>query len=118
MRPIDVLSIEVPQRGTKLKALRGFTPSSDHFDKIRYFLAGIEIYPLAGRVQIGQALIFFALNPDQVLVSRNLPADLVIFRVKLDSVFHWSGGTLARMPREVKPFRLGLPRPCQRQHHR
>jgi hypothetical protein len=43
--------------------------SSDHFDKIRQFLAGIEIYPFAGRIRIGQALIFFALNPDQALVS-------------------------------------------------
>jgi hypothetical protein len=43
--------------------------SSNHFDEIRQFLPGIEIYPFAGLVQIGQALIFFALNPHQVLVS-------------------------------------------------
>ena len=43
--------------------------SSDHFDKIRQFLTGIEIYPLAGRIRIGQAPVSFALNPCQVLVS-------------------------------------------------
>ena len=43
--------------------------SSNHFDKIRQFLPGMEINPLAGRIRIGQALVFFALNPCQVLVS-------------------------------------------------
>jgi hypothetical protein len=43
--------------------------SSNHFDKIRQFLPGIEIYPFAGLVQIGQAHIFFALDPGQILVS-------------------------------------------------
>jgi hypothetical protein len=61
--------------------LRGFTPSSDYFDEIRQFLPGIEVYPFAGRVQIGQAPIFFALNPYQVLENWNQPAGLVIFRV-------------------------------------
>ena len=46
-----------------------FSISSNHFDKIRQFLPGIEIDPFAGRIQIGQALIFFALNPYQILVS-------------------------------------------------
>jgi hypothetical protein len=43
--------------------------SANHFDKIRQFVTGIEIYPLAGRIRIGQASVFFALNPYQVLVS-------------------------------------------------
>jgi hypothetical protein len=59
--------------------LRGFTPSSDNFDEIRQFLPGIEVYPFAGRVQIGQAPVFFASNPYQVLENWNQPADLVIF---------------------------------------
>jgi hypothetical protein len=60
---------------------RDFTPSSDYFDEILQFPAGIEVYPFAGRVQIGQAPVFFALNPYQVLENWNLPAGLVIFRV-------------------------------------
>jgi hypothetical protein len=39
------------------------------------------------------------LNPGQILGSGNLPADLAGFRVKLDSVIHGNGGTLARLPR-------------------
>jgi hypothetical protein len=62
-------------------ALRGFTPSSDYFDEVRQFLPGIEIYPFAGRVQIGQTPVSFALNPHQVLVIWNQPAGFIIFRV-------------------------------------
>ena len=61
--------------------LRGFTPSSDYFDEIRQFLPGIEVYPFAGLVQIGQAPVFFALNPDQDFVIWIQPADFIIFRV-------------------------------------
>jgi hypothetical protein len=43
--------------------------SANHFDKIRQFLPGIEIYPFAGRIRIGQTPESFALNPYQVLVS-------------------------------------------------
>ena len=48
MRARDVLSIKT---SAKLEVLRGFTPSSNYFDKIRQFLPGIEIYPLAGRTR-------------------------------------------------------------------
>jgi hypothetical protein len=65
----------------KLEVLRGFTPSADYFDEIRQFLPGIEVYPFAGRVQIGQTPVSFALNPYRVLVIWNQPAGLVIFRV-------------------------------------
>jgi hypothetical protein len=54
--------------------------SSDYFDKIRQFLAGIEVYPFAGRVQISQTPVFLALNPYQFHRSLNLPADLAVFR--------------------------------------
>jgi hypothetical protein len=57
--------------------------SSDHFDKSRQFLTGIEIYPFAGRVQIGHAPVSLALNPYQILVNWNLPTDL--------AGFHWYG---------------------------
>jgi hypothetical protein len=63
----------------------GFTPfyagpSSDFFDETRQFLAGIEVYPIAGRVQIGQTIEFLALNPDQVLVILIQPAAGAVFR--------------------------------------
>ena len=53
-----------------MESLPGFNRQSpDHFDKIRQFLPGIEIDPLAGRIRIGQTPESFALNPCQVLVS-------------------------------------------------
>jgi hypothetical protein len=55
-------------------------PSADYFDETRQFLAGIEVYPFAGRVQISQAPIFFALNPDQFLDNWNRLADWAAFR--------------------------------------
>jgi hypothetical protein len=66
-------------RRVRRSLLRG--PSSDYFDEIRQFFAGIEIYPFACRVQIGQAPIFFALNPDQVLLIWIQSAGLAIFCV-------------------------------------
>jgi len=53
----------------------------NYFDEIRQFSAGIEVYPFAGFVQIGQAPVFLALNPDQFLENRNWPAGLAIIRV-------------------------------------
>ena len=53
--------------------------SANHFDKIRQFLAGIEIYPFAGRVQIGQAPVFFALDPYRIHTILNTPVSLGIF---------------------------------------
>jgi hypothetical protein len=47
---------------------------SDYFDEICQFLPGIEVYPFAGLVQISQAPVFLALNPDQVLVIWIQPA--------------------------------------------
>jgi len=70
----------------------------DHFDKIRYFLAGVEIYPFAGRVSIGHAPVSLALNPHQDQARLNQPAGLVIFRVELGIGFHWNNYTLARLP--------------------
>jgi hypothetical protein len=75
--PRGALSIEA---SAKLEALRGFTPSSDYFDEIRQFLAGIEVYPFIGRVQIGQTPVSFALNPYQNHVRLNLTSDLAVFR--------------------------------------
>jgi hypothetical protein len=40
--------------------------SCDHLDKVCQFFAVIEIDPLTGRVQMRQAPIFLALNPNQV----------------------------------------------------
>jgi hypothetical protein len=54
--------------------------SSDYFDETRQFLPGIEVYPFAGLVQISQALVFLALNPDQILVIWIQPADGAFFR--------------------------------------
>jgi hypothetical protein len=54
---------------------------SDYFDEIRQFLPGIEVYPFAGRIRIGQTPVSFALNPYQVLENWNQPAGLVIFPV-------------------------------------
>jgi hypothetical protein len=79
--------------------------SSDHFDETPQFLAGIEIYPIAVVVTIGQAPVSFVLNPHQDQASLNQPADLVVFRMKLDSVFHWNGGTLASLPLEGNPVK-------------
>jgi hypothetical protein len=45
-----------------------FSISSNHFDKIRQFLPGIEIDPSAGRIRISQTPVSFALNPHQILV--------------------------------------------------
>jgi hypothetical protein len=69
-------------------ARRVFTPSSDDFDKARQFPPGIEVYPFAARVQIGQAPVTLALNPYQVLENRNQAAGLVIFPVQMVAVFH------------------------------
>ena len=77
-------------------------PSTDHLDKIRQFLAGIEIYPVAGCVNIGQAPVFFALNPYQDKASLNKPAGWVVFRERLDYVFHCYGIMLARLPRRCQ----------------
>jgi hypothetical protein len=43
--------------------------SSDHFDKICQFLAGIEVYPFAVRIGKSQAPVTFALDPRQIIVS-------------------------------------------------
>jgi len=54
--------------------------SSDYFDEIRQFFAGIKVYPFPGLVQIGQTPEFLALNPDQVLVIWIHPVDGAFFR--------------------------------------
>jgi len=66
--------------------------SSNHFEEIRQFLAGIEIDPIAGRVKIGQATVSFALDPYQVRVNWKLPAGLDAFKVKFDTVHHLERG--------------------------
>jgi len=63
--------------------------SSDDFDKIRQFLAGIETYPIAGCVRIGHAPVSPALNPHQVHAGLNRAFGLVVFCVRLVVVFHW-----------------------------
>jgi hypothetical protein len=47
--------------------------SPDYSDEIRYFFAGIEVDPFAGRVKIGQTRVLPALNPCQVRVIWKLP---------------------------------------------
>ena len=72
-------------------ALRGFTPSSDHFDKICQFLAGIEIYPFAGRIGKSQAPVTFALDPHQVIVSFRVLDGILTVGGRLSAGCH--GGT-------------------------
>lgn len=70
----------------------------DHFDNIRYFLAGIEIYPLTIRVSIGHASVSLALNPYQHQARLNQPAGLIGFPVGLGIGFHWHNHILAYLP--------------------
>ncbi|MGA2178193.1 MAG: hypothetical protein ABSH15_01230 [Verrucomicrobiota bacterium] len=77
-------------------ALRGFTPSSDHFDKICQFLAGIEIYPFAGRIGKSQAPVTFALDPHQVIVNFGVLGGILIARVRLSAGCHGNGSLSAR----------------------
>jgi hypothetical protein len=67
--------------GIVAKARKIEPQSSDYLDEIRQFLPGIEVYPFAGRICIGQTPVSFALNPYQFLVNWNQTAGLVIFPV-------------------------------------
>ncbi|MGA2181214.1 MAG: hypothetical protein ABSH15_16750 [Verrucomicrobiota bacterium] len=65
--------------GTKARKIE--PRSSDYLDEIRQFLPGIEVYPFAGRISIGQTPVSFALNPYQFLENWNQPVGLVVFSV-------------------------------------
>src|SRR5208283_4219802 len=95
LNPLSRQSATTADSSRRSPARQDEDGSSDHFDEIRQFLAGVEIYPFAGRVQIGQATVVFALDPYQIRVIWKLPAGLDILKMKLDSVSHWNGGTLA-----------------------
>jgi len=64
----------------KVQRQRIIRPSSDYFDETRQFFPGIEVDPFAGLIQISQALVFLALNPDQVLVIWIQPDDGAVLR--------------------------------------
>ena len=68
--------------------------SSDHFDKIFQFLAGIEIYPFAGLVNKSQAAVTFALDPHQVIVNFGLLDGILIVRVRLNSELTSAGSQM------------------------
>jgi hypothetical protein len=64
----------------KVQRQRIIRPSSDYFDETHQFFPGIEVDPFAGFIQISQALVFLALNPDQVLVIWIQPDDGAVLR--------------------------------------
>jgi hypothetical protein len=70
--------------------------SSDHFDKIFQFLAGIEIYPFAGLVGKSQAPVPFALDPNQVIVSFGVLGGIFTMGGRLIAGCHGNGSLPAR----------------------
>jgi hypothetical protein len=67
------------QRNKGVSTVSPQPTSPDYFNGTRQFLSGIEIYPFAGLVQVSQAPVFLALNPDQILVIWIQPADWAVF---------------------------------------
>jgi hypothetical protein len=69
---------------------------SNHLNETGQRLAGVEVYPFASRISIGQAPVAFALDPDQTNARRERRFGIFVACAELE--FNFRGN---RLPQRI-----------------